>query len=406
MARDMLINPPMFALRSWLALCVSLAVLVCAGAASAQTIIVPQAFNRILDDRESDGVSRSWINYDDCVQDDAFSWNVTLSGFSGSVLEVWVGQGEDCTNSEVRSDGRCWKVFSKTSPTSSETVTIPVRDVVAKNGPGAGTQADCESTDFAGGIDVAVYFMLIAGDTVNTSTTLQTATGLVMRVDLQGPSAPGGVSAGIGENRLVVKWDPSEEDDVAGYRVYCDPPPGSTASAPASQPMAADGGSDASAAGAGGASGAGGLTSLDAGADGSAGAAGSAGTAGAGTGGTGTGNAACPSALVSGARPDNKYRCGSTDSPFSDSATASSLINGTTYAVAVAAVDTAGNSGPLSAVACGTPQEVDDFFELYRRAGGNGGGGYCGISRTRNFGLLGLLALAGLGLSFRRWRRR
>jgi hypothetical protein len=106
--------------------------------------------------------------------------------------------------------------------------------------------------------------------------------------------------------------------------------------------------------------------------------------------------------LVSGARPESKYQCATIDSAFADSGEARSLLNGTTYAVAVAAVDTAGNSGPLSAVACGTPQEVDDFFELYRRAGGKGGGGFCSISRVHDFSLLGLLALAGLLLGARR----
>lgn len=74
------------------------------------------------------------------------------------------------------------------------------------------------------------------------------------------------------------------------------------------------------------------------------------------------------------------------------------------YAVAVAGVDRVGNSGPLSSVACGSPQPVDDFFELYRRAGGKGGGGFCAIGADPSRAGLAALGVALLAFALRRRR--
>ena len=63
------------------------------------------------------------------------------------------------------------------------------------------------------------------------------------------------------------------------------------------------------------------------------------------------------------------------------------LKNFKQYTVAVAATDSVGNVGPLSVLACDTPQPIDDFYKAYRDAGGMAGGGYCQAS-----GPLGLVA--------------
>lgn len=66
----------------------------------------------------------------------------------------------------------------------------------------------------------------------------------------------------------------------------------------------------------------------------------------------------------------------------------------------MAAVDAVGNRGTLSDVRCATPQEVTDFYEAYKAAGGQGGGGYCtfGLERPGSVAALTLLALVGLSL--------
>jgi hypothetical protein len=41
-----------------------------------------------------------------------------------------------------------------------------------------------------------------------------------------------------------------------------------------------------------------------------------------------------------------------------------------------------GNAGVLSELQCGTPIELDDFYEIYSRNGGLGGGGFCTLPRA------------------------
>lgn len=394
-----------------------LAVLATASVAAAQTATVqPNSLVRKLGFRSQD-MQPTWINYNDCAKDDELTFQVVLSGAVGYSLEVWVGAGNDCTTYESRfgSAPTCWQVYSTGPQTTTQEVKLRAQDIIAQNksndasnGPGSGTATDCdEAGGGAAGQAITLYFMLVdgTGQPVGTGSTYAT------QYDLIGPPAPTNVEAGVGENILVVEWSASNANDLIGYRLYCDPKPG-TAS-PASQPMA---GGAAGMSGAAGTTASGGTDGgvTDAGAtDGAVGTGGTGGASGdaavdgaAGTGGGAGGNPNCPStALVVGEQPDSEYQCGSVTSKTDTSASAKGLVNGVNYAVAVAAVDQVGNSGPLSSVACGTPELVDDFFELYSRAGGKGGGGFCALGREPSTGVaLLLLGLAG-ALGLRRWRR-
>ena len=121
-----------------------------------------------------------------------------------------------------------------------------------------------------------------------------------------------------------------------------------------------------------------------------------------GSGGTTTG--ACGTAVpMRDLVPDpdftNKYQCG-TGTAATTSATIKDLTNWLPTNVAIASVDAAGNAGPLSDVACGTPEPVDGFDEVYRRSGGTAGDGFfCSVHYPRSrpgerpliaFGLLAL----------------
>jgi hypothetical protein len=59
--------------------------------------------------------------------------------------------------------------------------------------------------------------------------------------------------------------------------------------------------------------------------------------------------------------------------------TLAGLTNGVTYNVVVAAVDAFGNIGPPSPQNCDYPAPVNDFFKVYRGAGGGAGGGFCAL---------------------------
>jgi hypothetical protein len=76
---------------------------------------------------------------------------------------------------------------------------------------------------------------------------------------------------------------------------------------------------------------------------------------------------------------DAKYGCGNITGNSGTTVIASAiagnpLVNGTRYAVAVAATDAYGNVGTLSPILCEVPEETTDFWEQYKNSGGDAGG--------------------------------
>jgi hypothetical protein len=91
--------------------------------------------------------------------------------------------------------------------------------------------------------------------------------------------------------------------------------------------------------------------------------------------------------------------------------TITGLLNGTVYYVAVAAVDGSGNIGPPSKEVCDYPAPVNDFWTLYRNAGGGAGGGFCALEAVgepvpSTAGIAMLVGATAIGLQRRRRRRR
>jgi hypothetical protein len=95
-------------------------------------------------------------------------------------------------------------------------------------------------------------------------------------------------------------------------------------------------------------------------------------------------------------------------SPSNPTATITGLRDGYYYTIAVAAVDSAGNVGPL-ATTCGEPVQLADFWYNYTTAGGQAGGGYCsaaeGVGVPAGTGGLGLLMVASIIAIVRKRRR-
>jgi MYXO-CTERM domain-containing protein len=389
-----------------------------------------QSIDPILDssidrDQEFRGANENpfWINYDDCIKNDALTFSLGLRDNSGYTLQVWAVGNGDCTDKGLRSgtDADCWLVFEDQPTELKFDAKIPVRNIVAQRNKGSdtvtvGTIDDCENSGSANGDSRRLWFMLVDGngDVKGTAQSYDSTS-----VDLSGPAAPEGLTATGGERRLQVDWTSNATDDLEQYELYC---VASTAAATASVPRfplqaSTDAGSDAAtdasiidasttddagATGAGGSGGAGGSSTgggggsndTDAGSDG-------------GSSGSSTGSDKCGFAtpLVPGERPSaDLERCG-TASRTGSGGIAKNLINGVRYAVAAAGVDKSRNRGPLSDVACGTPEVIDDFFELYERAGGKGGGGFCAVhpgeaASSAAWWLLSLVGAVGI------WRRR
>jgi hypothetical protein len=368
-----------------------------------------------------------WVNREDCIKDDVLTFSFTLGGtFVGLQLEVWAG-GADCspTTARVGTTATCWKVAAESPGATPFSIAIRARDIVAANKPGAtgavpnqqgiiqGTLEDCLDTSTTPAQSIALDFMFV---NAASSATLPGHQLYQMGYDIWGPPPPTGVTATPGETRLKLGWTRPTTTDIIRYDIYCDPPAGVVPDQdsglsglmpllfpplPGLRTLA-----DAGLGGSGGAGGAGaGGSSLDAGAGGTT-ARSDAGIAPTGP----TCGAAAP--LTPGVLADSTldaYRCGSVDGLQATSATIEGLVNDVPYTVAVVGVDQVLNAGVLSGQACEKPIEVTDFFELYRQAGGTGGGGLCSIAAPeRRTPMLGLLAsvVAAAWLARRRIRQR
>lgn len=329
-----------------------------------------------------------WISYEDCVADEVLVFPLTINN-PQHTLEVWAGTDAcDERRGNTSDRGQCWLLASQTA-TRDITVDVPVRSVVLQSVsgavPGAQPSTVCDGSTDSDGSQITFYFFLqdggkaVAGSTVKWTGGTQ-GTGF----DLVGPAPPTGLSVGMGENQLMISVDGVSEDPelerIGAYCVATD----TSAEDDVFEPDTAT--ADAGAADAGSS------TDDDT------------------TDSTTTLTPAPASCftplLVSGARPDYEgarklgvdLNCGTANKSSGEVRT-KPLQNGVTYAIAVAGEDLLGNPGVLSPIKCGTPQELEDFFERYKANGGKGGGGFCAMSPGPIPAAPGAAALLGLMLA-------
>jgi hypothetical protein len=362
----------------------------------------------------------NWINRADCIADEQLTFAIGLSNFAGYALEVWAGAAT-CSDqiSRIGSSAACWLVFRQTPPASltnnTLNVTIGARDIVGQQLYFTGDPPSvpvapasvCDDQDQPGS-PLFLDFMLVQGTTQAGTIGEWTDMGY----DIVPPDPPTGVMAGVGDTRLHLSWTLSTASDLYQYVFYCQ------ASADSLAPRYVEGGPGSPLAtlldaGKGMGSGAG-LTdasavdaairdaSLESGAGGTSGviATGTGGTQTTSTGGTGTSTVGLDGSLtftedggpaqvcaatnlIPGSDPVtnnySQYQRGTVTGINATSGTATGLTNDTLYVCAVSGVDALGNVGVLSNTACATPVALTDFFELYKRDGGKGGG-FCSIS--------------------------
>lgn len=333
--------------------CVFLAGSALCAPAAAQTIVTLAATGVDRTNQSDPDLQLNVFNRQDCLNDDTIVFQYGLTNLTEDiVIEAWVSNNMDCTvdtNREAGSLG-CWKV---SEATREDTLRVRVQDILSKDL--MGTDEDCDSQS-AGEVNYTIVLLPLSGGVFQMGAMpavwppMGTAT-----FDLIGPAPPTEVRAGAGEQRAILSFEGSSSDDVRGYRVYCDPPRGQAT---------LDGG-----------------TALD------------GGTTGCGS-----------TVLVAGEPPPDPeatFRCG--DAPqTSEEITATGLTNQVGYNVAVATIDDVGNVGSLSNVSCVTPQPVTGYFEAYRAAGGEAGGGFCAFSRRPSTAAFGVMAFALFGFLCRR----
>ena len=349
------------------------------GTSLAQTVAINEGGIQRSNSFRSTSQNPLWISKADCLANDQISFPLTVSNYGSYQLEVWAGSAsDDCRTAESRrgTTAVCWQVWKGVPTSTGLNVMVSTRDIVSRNkpseggptGPGSGTIEDCEWKEATTAPqEVALYFMFVDAGSE------QQMGGAIWKTkfDLAGPVAPDKVSAGIGDTLLVLEWKESKDTDKAGYRFYCDPIPGKEGEQSNIEPFDVDASVDAdfgdSAGFEGGADAQGDVEQdapLEAGQE-------------AGAGGASPGGSACPTnVLIANTDPKEAHYCGS---GTGTTGKVTGLKNGVTYSIAVAAVDGVGNVGKLSNVTCATPSPVDDFFKVYREAGGKGGGGFCSI---------------------------
>lgn len=366
------------------------------------------------------------VNFQDCIDDQKIRFTLQMSGFptSGPVPNVraFASINQDCKASTSRPGGtqqQCWALVDSIPTAVTQNVDIPVRKIMAgvnNVSKPDDTEEVCGTVDLA---TISVQFLYFAPGDPNTAAF---AKAVPVTVDTVGPQPPSGLSALPGDTRIKVEWKnisggsadggaAAGVTELTGIKVYCDPAGDQTTTTPAApvchdEPVTA--GTDAGDAGEEGGTDAGEETeTVEVCEDG-------------GTSTTTTSSCSSPnfvnadgSPIIPTAAFNAKYQCGENNSNTGTSITARAigktpLVNGTQYAVAVAATDAYGNVGKLSPVVCETPEVTTDFWDDYRKAGGRAGdgcatvGGSVPVSSTVVLGLGATLTLSSILRSRRR----
>jgi MYXO-CTERM domain-containing protein len=306
------------------------------------------------------------INLDECTRQETWHYAVTVGGYSGKTLFVYTGDscsdqanrdgtGVDC---KILHDITGHEARTVLGSDSSRVLTydFPANEIANVDG------SSCENLDD----NVTVWFLVMESE--SDATPLKSAstpsTGDIRVLTIL-PDAPSDVGTSPGDGRSDVSWNGAVDNEH--FYVVCSPSSGGNETPSSTTPQVDDAGQEICA--------------------------GDAPTEG----------------FAAGATFDRSWRCDNSDKFAQgvtvESATVEDLVNGVQYHFAAVAVDDVGNPSVLSEVACGTPKPVEDFFELYRREGGKGGGGLCsagpGGPSTSAWGLGALV----LGASILRRRR-
>jgi MYXO-CTERM domain-containing protein len=373
--------------------------------AASATIAEAQNITLLNPDREGDLYDQGfsfWIARSDCEEEEKFEFPYTATNLAGvQSLEVWLSEGANCgLLIERGANGNCVRVRDGLAPIAMGSVELTAKEIADAV---EGVEGCIDSRTNSGPHVTSLYFLLQRNSGADTPVD-DVAVWTDTQVDLLGPGSPSGLTFTAVDSAVVVEFDaPAGTTDVRGYQAYCFPrplPESSEGDAAPQGPPPTGGaggvGGTGGAAGSGGAGGSGGVS----GASGGAGASGAAGGSG------GSGGAPPPTCdtglMVAGEPPPEGYECG--DLIDGVKGTITNLQNDTAYAFAVAGVDNLENPGVLSPITCVTPVNVEDFFETYRDAGGQGGceGGCATSTGSVRAGWLGLVALSALALRRRR----
>jgi len=397
------------------------------------------------------------INYQDCIDNINLQFTLLIGGLPCTdTIQVWAGPSStDCTQSTSRmssdGDAQCWEVtpdgLFQMATTSTEN--IRAQDIVSHLSDSAITvdtytpakPSACQSQTFPGTVQLNITFMAMNPDGVDVDASIS----YPLDGDLVGPYPPTGVSAGIGENVIIVTWTPAIDSTTQGFNVYCQPlgavVPNTGTVVPEASLVCPNTGTTATTDAttttttAPDAAGCFYVNEFDSG----------SGVAGAeacmspgdvlknvwSTTPTGIIDEAGLEQVTDAGQTDGEvaigaigisnipgqYLCGSVSGNLTSSLNVTNLsfdgspaiMDGVEYAVTVAAFDEIGNVGIIGNLSCVTPSPVIDFWTAYTKAGGLAGGGFCaleGVGMPVSSSLLGIgMGAALVGFTRRRRRR-
>ncbi len=350
------------------------------------------------------GSTPTGINRADCRGDEQlyFRYRSSRTGSdAGGLLSVWLGSA--CDNKLNRDEGRCHRFWAgRTIPsTGTETFQVGARLMVD---PTSSSSTACPERTGA----TRVYVLVLGEDAAEA---LVTHTYIEIRHDTDPPDSPTEVAAEFGETRAFLRWSVASttESEHKWFRTLCDPlPEGYAAGADADAD--ADAGEDAadiSESGDGGDADADDDAEVaepdaggDADADDDAEAAEPDISGEAATGGC------SGAAFRSDIEPDPIWYCSSELGASQRSHRIENLLNGEEYRFAVVTFDDYKNPSLVSAVVCATPEQVDDFWEDYRAAGGRAATGCRAVAVPASWVAVASAFVSPLWLLLRRRRRR
>ena len=293
----------------------------CSATAAAQSVTIA-GVTRVVHELPGAGtLPETQINFADCNADDPLTLTLTLQEYQEYALEVWAGTACDALTNRLGPTATCWRVYTAQPTSETHLAEIRIRDLLlGRTQAGLGSEleqlpdsAACESVTKATAPQMLTVFAML----IDESARVVASATWKATYRLNGSPSPARVSASSGDRQLLVDFSyegsPMLGDQfISSFELFCDPPPND----PNAVAHAA--------------------TLDDAGMP-----------------------PECPvsSELVPGASAAalQHLRCGSA-SQVTLRGTADGLVNGISYNVAVASVDTFGNVGPLSPLACQVPQ--------------------------------------------------
>ena len=297
------------------------------------------------------------INLDECLRGEIWKIHVSWQDLSGSSVYVYSGTACDQKTSRDGEGDDCELIETITvASNATDTRDLEYGANLIANYPGD----DC--TDLSNNLRVWFVVLEAAGDETPV-TSVAFPSGADIRVQTGLPAAPSNVTTGPGESQVDIAWDGATQGQK--YYVLCSPLPGAQGGAASPNPT------------------------FDA-----------------------NGQEVCEGTpptdgFGAGVTMDRTWRCDqdSGETFFAtgvaaESLTVDGLDNDVQYFFGVVALDEVDNPSVVSELACSTPKPVDDFFELYRRAGGRAGGGVCSATPARPTGAGGAALLALFGLAF------